>query len=385
MAKVLFYAQHLLGIGHLARAATLARGLVRGGFEVTLVNGGFPVPELSLSDIQIRQLPPTRATDLHFKVLVDEDGNPIDDVWKAERCRRLLSVAASERADVIITELYPFGRRQMRFELVPLLEQLRGQSPRPLIVSSVRDILVESPKPGRTDEMLERVRQFYDLVLVHGDPNLVPFSKTFPHAASIEDRLRYTGYVVEQSEDYASVVRGDEVLVSAGGGAVSAVLVEAALAGRELSVGRDRPWRVLIGSALPESDFARLAAMAPEGVVVERARPDFRRLLRSAALSISQGGYNTVMEVLDAKTPAVVIPYAGGLETEQTLRAALLADRGFISTVDEAVLSPQTLADAVDRTLERPAPGSTIDQGGVVNTVRILREALSSLSERATS
>jgi predicted glycosyltransferase len=40
-----------------------------------------------------------------------------------------------------VIELFPFGRRQMRFELLPLLEAARARSPRPWIISSVRDVL----------------------------------------------------------------------------------------------------------------------------------------------------------------------------------------------------------------------------------------------------
>ena len=43
MSRVFFYVQHLLGIGHLRRAATLARALAAGGFDVLLVSGGAPV------------------------------------------------------------------------------------------------------------------------------------------------------------------------------------------------------------------------------------------------------------------------------------------------------------------------------------------------------
>ena len=38
--RVFFYVQHLLGIGHLRRAATLARAMAAGGFDVLLVSGG---------------------------------------------------------------------------------------------------------------------------------------------------------------------------------------------------------------------------------------------------------------------------------------------------------------------------------------------------------
>jgi predicted glycosyltransferase len=42
--RVLFYVQHLLGIGHLARASRIARALTQDGFDVTMVTGGMPVP-----------------------------------------------------------------------------------------------------------------------------------------------------------------------------------------------------------------------------------------------------------------------------------------------------------------------------------------------------
>ena len=48
MSRVFFYVQHLLGIGHLRRAAVLARALVAGGFDVLLVSGGAPVEGLAL-------------------------------------------------------------------------------------------------------------------------------------------------------------------------------------------------------------------------------------------------------------------------------------------------------------------------------------------------
>ena len=42
--RVLVYVQHLLGIGHLKRAATLARALAAQGMQVTLTSGGPAVP-----------------------------------------------------------------------------------------------------------------------------------------------------------------------------------------------------------------------------------------------------------------------------------------------------------------------------------------------------
>ena len=40
--RVLFYVQHLLGIGHWRRAAILARAMTQAGLETTVLSGGSP-------------------------------------------------------------------------------------------------------------------------------------------------------------------------------------------------------------------------------------------------------------------------------------------------------------------------------------------------------
>ena len=66
---------------------------------------------------------------------------------------------------------------------------------------------------------------------------------------------------------------------------------------------RDATWRFLTGPNLPEVDYALLAAAAGPGTIVERFRPDFSARLANAALSISQAGYNTVMDILRVRVP----------------------------------------------------------------------------------
>ncbi len=374
--RVFFYCQHLLGIGHLRRAATLARALALAGHEVTLVSGGEPVPHLDCAPAKLLQLDPVRAVDKFFKVLVDSRGQKIDDGFKAARAERLVALFESGRPDVVLTEMFPFGRRQLRFELIPLLEAAKAAPWRPRIASSVRDILVMSPKPERIDEMLGLVETYYDAVLVHGDRDLIPFDATFAPAARIADRLVYTGYVVDTGEPRRGpdAPGHGEIIVSAGGGAVSEPLLEAAMASRALTALKDRVWRLLVGHNLPQDRYERLQAAAPSGVIVERARGDFVTLLANAELSISQGGYNTVMETLKFGRRAVVVPYAGGLETEQTLRAELLGRRGLIQIVDETTMTPQSMAAAVARALAGPelAGRLSVDLDGMEKSVQAI-------------
>ena len=47
--NIFLYVQNLLGIGHLRRAAAIARALINIGFEVNFVSGGIPIPNLNVA------------------------------------------------------------------------------------------------------------------------------------------------------------------------------------------------------------------------------------------------------------------------------------------------------------------------------------------------
>ncbi|MCH8999493.1 MAG: glycosyl transferase [Proteobacteria bacterium] len=384
---VLLYVQHLLGIGHLRRAALLAKALDQNGFSVVLVSGGAPVAGLDRGGAGFVQLPPLRTRDASFSELLDQSGRPIDDAWKAARRARLLALYHALKPRALLIEMFPFGRRQMRFELLPLLEAAAASTPRPQVLCSLRDVLTRNRRPEKTAWMLDTFARHFDLALVHGDPDFLPLERSFPEAAGIAAKLRYTGYVVEVAPTLDSGTDGTgEAIVSTGGGAVAGPLIEAALAARALSPLAEAPWRFLIGPNMAEAAFRDLAARAGAeatlgDVIIERARPDFRSLLARADLSISQGGYNTVLEVLAAGVPAVVVPFAAGSESEQSLRARLLAARGALTLVEEAALTPASLATAIAAALARGRAGTGagtagLDLRGAQTTVDILRERL---------
>jgi len=373
MSRVFFYVQHLLGIGHLRRAAVLARALASGGFDVLLVSGGAPVEGLVLDGVRFHQLPPLRAADESLRDLARLDGMPLDETFQRQRTEALLGLLRAEAPAVVITEQFPFGRTRLRFELLPLLEAARGRS---LIACSVRDV-VRRAGPERVAEAVELLDRF-DAVLIHGDPRLVPFERSFAGWARIKERAFYTGYVSER--DLAQGMQGaegkDEVVVSVGGGAVGAPLLKAAIAARPKTALADRTWRLLLGENLPAPDRAVL--VGEKGIIVEPARSDFTTLLRNATLSISQAGYNTTIETLRCAERAVLVPFATERETEQADRAQALAERGMVAVVPPGTLSAQSLADAVGRALAGPSlktfPPCDIDGG--VKTAALLHRLL---------
>ena len=378
---VLIHVQHLLGIGHLKRAAAIAGALRARGVHVVLASGGVPVPQvedaIAREGVVVTRLPTARAADVHFSQVLDEAGRPIDDAWQARRRDVLLRLFTETVPDAIVTEMYPFGRRAFRFELLPLLEAAKACAKPPVIASSVRDILVNKAKPGRAEEIAALVRRCYDLVLVHGDPNLIRFDETFPQTPAIADRIRYTGYVTDRSIVAGAADRANgEVLISAGGGAVGFALLKAAIAARPLSREGRRPWRLITGGNLPEAEAAELAEAAArqQGLVLERFRSDFTDLLGRCRVSVSQGGYNTVLEILATRTPAVIVPFAEGEESEQTDRARLLADKGLLHLLPQGTLTPQRLAAAIDAAT--PPPVLAIDLAGAARTAELILQSI---------
>lgn len=372
--RILFYVQHLLGIGHLARASRVARALTENGFDLTLVTGGAPVNGFPGPNIKHVELPPVVASDQGFGGLAQTDSRPADEAFLNARRDRLLGLFAELQPDVVVLEAFPFGRRQMRFELLPLLDAIRTMSPKPLVVSSVRDILQEQVKPGRNEEILRLIQENFDLVMVHGDPAFASLDQTFPFAAEIQGRIAYTGLVAAPAPTPSD--EHFDVLVSAGGGAAGQGLVRATVEAAKL-ISPNLKWGLITGPNLPAADFDAVTAAAPPNVSIFRFRQDFPSLLASAELSVSQAGYNTVCDLLRAGCRSLLVPFAAGGETEQTERAERLQAMGLASFITEADLTPAVVASAIEAALAKPKPlANSLNVDGAASSARVLRELL---------
>jgi len=362
---VLFYCQHLLGLGHVQRAARLARALVAAGEHVVFVTGGRPVPGLDLRGAEVVALPPLTAADEAASALALPDGGRPDPAYLAERRAVLLGVLTRHDPAVVLVELFPFGRHALASELGPLLlavwddRRRRGRAA-PRVAVSLRDILVSKTNQAWYElAVLAVAVQWVDRILVHGSPDVIPLSRTFGLADRLGPRLIYTGYLAPPEppgDDGAPRGPQGEVVISGGGGQVAGSLFWTALAARpHCGAAAARPWRIITGPYLPDAVGAELEARAraEPGVVVERFRDDFAALLRGAALSVSQAGYNTVLDLVRSRVRAVVVPYEGSGD-EQPLRARLFAERGLLEVVPEGELSPGRLAAAMDAALAAP-------------------------------
>ncbi len=362
--RVLIVVTHLLGTGHLVRAVTLGRAFAQRGWQVQIASGGRPVPHLDTSGVTLTQLPPLHVEGVDFGTLFGPSG-PADARYRQARIAQLLA-CLEPAPDLIITELFPFGRRNLRDEFLALLDARSAP-----VLASVRDILAPPSKPERAAWTHEVLRRHYRGVLIHADPTVIPLEQSWPVSPDIAPRLHYTGFVAPPTpEPHPQNDGKGEVLISAGGGPVGAALLAAAKSAAALDPGR--VWRCLIR----ECD-ADLSANLPNNLRIEAPRPDFRQMLCGAYASVSMCGYNTAMDLMQTGVPAVLVPFDEGGEVEQSMRADALARHPGFVVLRRANLNGHSLREAVQRVTIQPRRASqTQAMNGAEKTVEIAEKLL---------
>lgn len=389
--RVLFYCQHVLGIGHLVRSTEIVRELCRDSCVLFVSGGeqpdGFRFPEHR--NIEVLQLPPLKTTPDFSNLRVCGSSKSLEET-KALRRSLLLQAFADLRPDVIVTELFPFGRKHFRFELLPLLKHARQQSRRPLVASSVRDILVTRKDREEFEERVcDLVNTFYDLILVHGDKNFQTLDQTFSRVRDLRCPVVYTGYVVRHSQPNAAdggslpLLKPSQpaIVVSNGSGQylTGQMLLESVLhAARLLQSRITCEFHVFAGPLMPEEAYGHLQALARESsnVKLSRFTPDLRAVLKRAQLSVSMAGYNTMMDVLLSGIRAMVYPVTANGDQEQIVRAESLAKAGIIDVIRTEELAPRELARKVERALSKTPTSLTLNCEGAINSVHVLKKHL---------
>jgi predicted glycosyltransferase len=372
---LLLYCQHSLGLGHLKRSWALAGHFSR-LFRVVLVSGGAPpVGLVAPRGLEIVELP-ALAQNQAGQLFAVDSRRSVDDVQR-ERLERLIVLYRRLRPDVVVIELFPFGRRKFQTELFALLEESRP-APRPIIASSVRDLLVErADRQKHDDRARDTCAAYFDLVLVHADPRFATLDDTFRPSRPMETPVYHTGFVVDDGDGGESVLRRSGMLVSGGGGRFAERLYTMAIDAHALLGDAAPPMTIVAGPLCPDDLFARLRGTAATraAIRVERTVTDLCGAMRRAAVSVSQCGYNTALDILRASVPAVVVPFDDNGDTEQTVRATRLEQLQAVQVV-RAAAGPAALARAVIAAQRVHPPASALDLSGGPRSAEILMAAL---------
>jgi len=371
-APILFWVQHLLGIGHVVRVAALARVTAAAGYPTHVATGGFPVQHLHWGRALVHPLPVIQATGPRFGGLSDAERKPIaDDVWLA-RETVLSNVLEQVRPQLLVLEHYPFGRRRFRHEISALISAARSRANIKIAIS-VRDILVDR-RPERWKETADFLHRLADAVFVHGDRTLATLDETYPFADQCRHKTRYTGFIDSGGSSVRIDAKEDpEILISTGGGNVGALLRRAAATMKSGPNGENV--RIRIGRNVPEVAFGALKSQV-DSVIFERNSADYRARMAQSICSVSQAGYNTVVDLLITGVPAVLVPFEERGETEQLRRAEKLSSLRRAVLLRQTDVTPDRLREAIGRAIALPPALLAVNLNGAAAFVAFLPSLL---------
>lgn len=381
MKRLMFYCQHILGMGHLVRSMEIVRGLMN-DFQVCFINGGEVIKEFAIPlDIEVVNLPAIK-TDSEFQTLQAVDDSLTLAEVQEMRKTQLLEVCDRVQPDVLMIELFPFGRGKFSFELIPLLERVRSLKPSTKVVCSLRDIVVTKRDQIKYEEKVcKLMNQYFDLLLVHGDPKFQLLEETFSRVCDLRCPVHYTGYVVQPQPETTATVVCDRplILVSVGGGRFGHELLECVAKTAPLLAEKlPHTIQMFTGPFMPGDKFAELQVMAKDSpnLRVDRFTPNLLTYMQQADLSINMSGYNTTMNVLTTGVRAMILPFTGNDDQEQTIRAAKLEQLGVVNRIYPEDLQCDRFAEKVITCLQKLPTPIQFDFNGVAKTSSLLNDLI---------
>ena len=374
--SILCYCQHSLGMGHLVRSLAVAESLSQ-RFRVMLLNGGRLPKGIAIpAGVQVINLPPLGIDETNQ--LVSHDKRISVERALDRRKKMIRTCFDNLRPAVVLLELFPFGRRRFAVELRPLLEVAHSHETRSHIVCSLRDIFgSQRPIQQKYDDRAAMLaNQFLDLVLVHSDPTFAHFDESFRATVPLKVPVIHTGFVVPRLAPQTKRENSKKrIVVSAGGGTTGETLIRLAVeAFSHFVTDLQIEMKVIAGPFFPDEAWKTLRALAREKPQLTAVRhvPNLRDEFCDAALSISQAGYNTCLDVLRAGVPALLLPSVRGNENEQQQRALRLQKLGAAKMLDQRNLSSAQLAATIRELMDVPMTKPQLDLNGGERSAQII-------------
>jgi predicted glycosyltransferase len=219
--------------------------------------------------------------------------------------------------------------------------------------------------------------QYFDTVLVHADPTFARLEESFAPRSPLRIPVYYTGFVLAEPPSQPTLpnMRARHIIVSAGGGVVGEPLLRAAIEAHALLWPTTRMrMQIVAGPFLPEAVWQslRAASRGQQGLQLRRVVPHLGARLCNAAASVSQCGYNTALDILRARVPALVVPFATETEDEQRRRAQRLEQLGAVRVLDPQRLTVSTLAAAIEALPHFQPRTVQLDMAGAHNTTQLV-------------
>ena len=353
-ARFLFYSNEIFGLGHLRRALAVSSQLAgRGHGASSLILSGSPIaPFFSLPPGTDTVKLPSRTRDGNGASPSRALGVDLEDL-RALRSKIALASAEAFAPDVVIVDKVPLG---LDGELAPTLEWLATQ-PRRRAVLGLRDI-EDSPARVRQrwgPELRTAIENLFDAVLVYG-PESSPDALTCLGWDDLEIPVHHVGYLGTPPASSGPEDLPDRYLLATAGGGHDGFEVLASFADAVRVDPLPCPAVIVAGPLMGADEVAALRERS-RGLEIEvhPFRTDMPRVVAGARAAVTMAGYNTVSELISAGKPGLLVPRVRPSE-EQLTRARTFAARGLQEMLHPDGLTPESMREAIGRTLARRPP-----------------------------
>jgi predicted glycosyltransferase len=399
--RIAIYSQDGFGLGHMQRTTSIAWELYRLRPEASI---------LTFSDSQLGQFFPISPHHDYIKlpsIAKEGPGN-----WKATHLRmsfpeilqlrkELISNTLLNYApDIFLVDHMPHGAMG---ELLPALDAMKHFGLHTKNVLGLRDIL-DSPEVTinrwQVEGAYDVIERFYARILVFGMQDVYDVAEKYQLPESATKKVYYCGYVANlDSERNAYSIRARFlagqpadtrlIVVMAGGGADAHTMMSTLIEALP-KVLEDQPCSVAVitGPFMPVeliADLERGVGRLP--IQMFEAVTDSTSYISAADLVIAMAGYNTSVEILRTKTPAILVPRAGP-SAEQRTRARLFSEKRWVDMVDPDELTPENLAQRISSHLMHPngsKPSTLPNLSGAAVAAKHTLAVLASKKERVNT
>lgn len=381
--RFFIYVQHLSGTGHFVRIFEIARILAE-KHQVYLVDGGRAIPRLTPQfPFEKIKLPPIYRLEGN---LVPVDSNLNIQAVMETRKNILLKSIETIKPDVLLIEHFPFSKAILAPEIIPIINRARKVNPQVKIICSLRDICPNTkyelnPEQHRS-EVLFYLEQYFDAILVHSDPNIVKLEDYVSWRSQIKIPIKYTGYVSQKVPTKLKIQQEltpnklPPVIVSAGGNGSLSLIGECIKTWQEClpkKIGFDRQLIIFLPLFIADNQINQIHhQITDKSIVIKKFTPNFLEWMQIAALSICQSGYNTCTNILETKTPAILIP---DLQmSDQLPRATRLSELGLVKMIKPDEINSKILTSAIITQIDSTFPSHNINLDGGYKTCEFLEQ-----------
>lgn len=372
---ILFLTQYYRGIGHSTRIKYIIEETSK-YIDCVIVNH-LMEPPLKFNTVKEYTLLPesqiSKDSKLNiFKVIMRPE-------LIQDRITKWKEILDTNDIKIIIFEGFPFCRHQFAYELFTMLEEAHIRGIR--CICSIRDFPWDEPHERGLQDWVSKtqnliINKYFSFVLVHGDPKYLPLlCDTVNHynprevMKEISNKVLYTGYVINpyQKKHHRE---NNHIYISCGLNKEESLSVLA----KFIKVAPKFPEYQFIMPIANRYLTKQLGLRNKGNITIVDYIPNLYKALEKCAMFITYGGYNSTMEVIAGKIPAIIIPRNDGAKLEQYVRSFTLQPYNLFKVC--AATNIENIGQYIKEIeKEKHFPANTnINLKGAQESARILRE-----------